>query len=417
MELTTYWDVDTTSNEASFHDISVAAQRLSSISENAPFANDHELTTLVAATTTEENFNNPNFPNLGSDDDDNADPVDAAVCQPVDDRKSAAKIYYDDVNVKDNEYDAVFDSREEKEDDDPNDNNYIDHNYEDDDDDEEDDEVVHTATSARAIDKLLSPNLAAFFANNENFEDNNDAMVNGDNDSSGLNNTFVRGGPKNPDVKNMTAAAAAFAMEHYQKERKAFTNRERCRRLKESEDNYNLSIGNNGCVSNKLRLMTEVAADHVVAGQNFPTTKIVSLRFAEEAIQALKHVVFGLSDVSKVTAKGPNFECTANKRDGLGWVVTDVFVNVCGKGISELNNAGRNVKPSSPLRATWLIDLLVEHIRSTPNLSNKSMRKLLQGYTTQYTLTNNLLQKVRSEGKAAIFGIPSLNVQYCHVLK
>jgi hypothetical protein len=127
--------------------------------------------------------------------------------------------------------------------------------------------------------------------------------------------------------------------------------------------------------------------------------------------------VFGLSDVSKVTAKGPNFECTAHKRDGLGWVVTDVFVNVHGKGISELNNAGRNVKPSSPLRATWLIDLLAEHIRSTPNLSNKTMGKLLQGYTTEYALTNNLLQKFRSEGKAAIFGIQSLNVQYCHVLK
>ncbi len=325
--------MDTTSNEALFHDISVAARRLSSISENAPFANDHELTTLVATTTTKENFN-PNFPNLGSDGDDNADPVDAAVCKPVNDRKPAAKIYDDDVDNEDNEYDAVFDSREEKEDDDPDDDDYIDHYYEDDNDDEEEDKVVCIATSIRAIDELISPNLAAFFANNENFEDNNDAMVNGDDDSSGLDNTFVRGGPKKPDVKIMTAAAAAFAMEHYQKERKAFTDHERCRCLKESEDNYDLSIGYTGCVSNKLQLMTEVAADRVVAGQNFPTKKIVSLRFAEEAIQALKHVVFGLSDVSKVTAKSPNFECMAHKRDGLGWVVTDVFINVRGKGIS-----------------------------------------------------------------------------------
>jgi hypothetical protein len=224
---------------------------------------------------------------------------------------------------------------------------------------------------------LISPNLAAFFANNENFEDNNDAMVNGDNDSSGLDNTFIHGGPKKPDVKNMTAAAAAFAMEHYQKERMAFTDREHRHHLKELEDNYDLSIEYTGCVSNKLRLMTEVAADRVVAGQNFLTKKIVSLQFAEEAVQVSKHVVFGLSDVSKVTAKGPNFECMAHKRDGLGWVVTDVFVNVRGKGISELDNAGRNVKPSSPLRATWLIDLLAEHIRSTPNLSNETMRKLL----------------------------------------
>jgi hypothetical protein len=274
---TTYRDLDTTSNEAPFHDISVAAQRLSSISENAPFANNHESTTLVATTTTEENFNNPNFPNLGSDDDDNAHPVDAAVCKPVDDRKPTAKTYDDDVNVEDNEHDAVFDSREEKEDDDPDDDDYIDQNYEDDNDDEEEDKVVHTATSVRAIDKLLLPDLAAFFANNENFEDNNDAMVNGDNDSSGLDNTFVHGRRKKPDVKNMTTAAAAFAMEHYQKERKAFADCERRHCLKELEDNYNLSIEYTGCVSIKLRLMTEVAADRVVAGQNFPTKKIVSL--------------------------------------------------------------------------------------------------------------------------------------------
>ncbi len=274
---TTYWDVDTTSNEAPFHNISVAARRLSSISENAPFANDHELTTLVATTTTKENFIDPNFPNLGNDDDDNANPVDAAVCKPVDDRKPAAKTYDDDINVEDNEYDAVFDSGEEKKDDDPNSDDYIYHNYEDDDDDEEEDEVICTATSVRAINELLLPNLAAFFANNENFEDDNDAMVNGNNDSSGLDNTFVRGGPKKPDVKNMTAAAAAFAMDHYQKERKAFTDHEHCRRLKELEDNYNLSIEYTGCVSNKLRLMTEVAAYRVEAGQNFPTKKIVSL--------------------------------------------------------------------------------------------------------------------------------------------
>jgi hypothetical protein len=206
----------------------------------------------VATTTTEENFNNPNFPNLGSDDNDNANPVDAAVCKPVDDRKPAAKIYDDDVNVEDNEYDAVSDSGEEKEDDDPNDNDYIDHNYKDEDDDEEEDKVICTATSVRAIDKLILPDLAAFFANNENFEDNDDAMLNGDNDSSGLDNTFVHGRPKKPDIKNTTADAAAFAMEHYQKERKAFTDHERRRRLKESEDNYDLSIGYTGCVSNKL---------------------------------------------------------------------------------------------------------------------------------------------------------------------
>jgi hypothetical protein len=123
------------------------------------------------------------------------------------------------------------------------------------------------------------------------------------------------------------------------------------------------------------------------------------------------------SDVTKLTDKGINFKCTANTRNGLGWVVTEVFVNVCGKGISDNDNAGRNMKPALPLRATWLIDLLLEQIQSTPNTSNDTMHKFLLGYTTNYSITDNLLQKVWSDGKTAIFGNPSLNVQYCHVLK
>jgi hypothetical protein len=163
--------------------------------------------------------------------------------------------------------------------------------------------------------------------------------------------------------------------------------------------------------------MTKVAADCVVVGQNFPTKKIVSFHFVEEPIRASKHVVFSSSDVTKLTAKGINFKCTANTRNGLGWVVTEVFINICGKGISENDNAGRNMKPASPLRATWLIDLLSEQIQSTPNTSSDTMRKFLLGYTTGYAITDNLLQRVWSDGKTAIFGNPSLNMQYCHVLK
>ncbi len=164
---------------------------------------------------------------------------------------------------------------------------------------------------------MLLPDLAVFFANNEKFEDNNDDIVNEDDYSRGLDNTFVCGGPKKPDLQNMTVATAALAMEQYQKERKAFTDC-KCRcRLKESEDYYDESIEYTGCVLNKLQLMTKAAADCVVVGQNFPTKKIVSLQFAEEAIWASKHVVFASSDATKLTAKGINFKCTANKRDGL----------------------------------------------------------------------------------------------------
>jgi hypothetical protein len=51
---------------------------------------------------------------------------------------------------------------------------------------------------------LLSRDLATFFANNENFEDKDDDMVNEDDYNSGLDNTFVRGRPKKPDLQYMT---------------------------------------------------------------------------------------------------------------------------------------------------------------------------------------------------------------------
>ncbi len=367
-------------NKALFHDISVQAPSLSSISENAPpVGNAHESTSLftvaASSSTTKDNFNIPNF---SSDDKDKGNDIDASICEPEDDRKPAAKTDDDDVDVNNNDYDAIFDSGEEKEDDNHDNDDYVeDENNDEDDEEEEEVEVVGTTTSFNPVDELLLPNLAAFFANNENFEDDDDDMVNEDDYNSGLDNTFICGGPKKPDLQNMTVAAATLLMEQCQKERKAFTDCKCRRRLKETEDYYDKSIEYTGCVSNKLRLMTKAAADRVVVGQNFPTKKIVSLQFAEEAIWASKHVVFASSDATKLTAKGINFKCTANKRDGLGWVVNEVFVNVCGKGISEKDNAGRNVKPASPLRATWLIDLLLEQIRSTPNISNNTMRKFL----------------------------------------
>jgi hypothetical protein len=98
--------------------------------------------------------------------------------------------------------------------------------------------------------------------------------------------------------------------------------------------------------------------------------------------------------------------------------VTELFVNVRGKGLSSTRNKSSSVKPSSLLRMKWLIDISFENIRDTPNLvPNTTMRKVLEVYAPDYTITENLLQKTRMEGKIAVFGVPSSNVQYCRVLK
>jgi hypothetical protein len=80
-------------------------------------------------------------------------------------------------------------------------------------------------------------------------------------------------------------------------------------------------------------------------------------------------------------------------------VVTELFVNALGKGLSSAWNKSTTVKPSSPLHIKWLIHFFFENIQETPNLSNATMRKLIEGYAPNYAITENLLQKARTEGK------------------
>ena len=130
-----------------------------------------------------------------------------------------------------------------------------------------------------------------------------------------------------------------------------------------------------------------------------------------------KYIVFNNSDTGRLSAVGDKFECVATQKDGCGWVVSCIHINVRGKGVNTALRSGKSQKPCSPLRAAWLIDLLSEQIRSTPNISNDVMRKYLKGYATDYAITDNLLQSTQSERKAYIIGKTELNVQYARVLK
>jgi hypothetical protein len=112
--------------------------------------------------------------------------------------------------------------------------------------------------------------------------------------------------------------------------------------------------------------MVDVATDCLQLGHNFPNKKTVSLCFVEEAIQVLKNIVFGSSNSTSVTAKGVNFLCSTNKTDNRGWVVKELFINVRGKGFTASERKKKSQKECSPVRVKWLINLLAEHIRSTP---------------------------------------------------
>ena len=51
-----------------------------------------------------------------------------------------------------------------------------------------------------------------------------------------------------------------------------------------------------------------------------------------------------------LTAVGNKFECTATKKDGCGWVVSCIYINVCGKGIKASARSNKMQKPASLLQ-------------------------------------------------------------------
>ena len=71
---------------------------------------------------------------------------------------------------------------------------------------------------------------------------------------------------------------------------------------------------------------------------------------------------FKSSDTGRLSAVGDKFECTATKKDGCGWVVLCIHINVCSKGIKASDRSGKLQKTASPLQATWLIGLFSEEI-------------------------------------------------------
>ncbi len=124
--------------------------------------------------------------------------------------------------------------------------------------------------------------------------------------------------------------------------------------------------------------MKDVTAKRPNLDDNFISKHIVLLCFAEEAIQVSKNVVCEKSDENRLSVIGVGFLCTACQSESRGWVVTELFVNVRGKGLSSALNKSSSVKPSSPLRVKWLIDIFFENIGNTPNLPHLTMCKVLE---------------------------------------
>ena len=139
--------------------------------------------------------------------------------------------------------------------------------------------------------------------------------------------------------------------------------------------------------------MKDAVVNCMKLGDSFSSSKhIVSLCFAEVAIQVSKNVVFQKRDTNRLLIVGIGFLCTACRLEAKGWLVTELFVNVQGKVLSSACKKS-NIVSSSLLQVKRIIDLLFENICETPNLSNVMMRKLIKGYAPDYAITTIVLQK------------------------
>ena len=166
------------------------------------------------------------------------------------------------------------------------------------------DNVIGTLTSS-----VPKPFLS-FFGDDDNYDDVEEEPLPFD-DNLAVRHTLVSGGPVEPNYAGMTVAAANMAQEQYVKERKHYTDRQRHLRMKQTEGVIDSDIVYHGDQSKKLRMMKDVTAKRTNLDDNFISKHIVSLRFAEEAIQVLKNVVCEKSDANMLSVIGVGFLCTA----------------------------------------------------------------------------------------------------------
>ena len=95
---------------------------------------------------------------------------------------------------------------------------------------------------------------------------------------------IIPGGPPKPDVRGMSKPEADIVLKAYGKERKAYTNKQRCARVKECQSvSVSKMSAYSGDNSTQLRTMKDVESNRLEEDHTFASKDILNLRIAEEA--------------------------------------------------------------------------------------------------------------------------------------
>ena len=275
---------------------------------------------------------------------------------------------------------------------------------------------------------------------------------------------------KEPDTTGMNDSKREEVMEEYIKLRKAWNDKKLNARRAGTPIDVEDCIG---VTVKSLRRMVDVEERRMKVGDTFPDKETVSLRIVEEInISDSSDATINRSDNRRMFASGTNFTICVLYNLHYGWrvdkcsIVKEKVEVVPNKKVaahdiqvgnpdadSEDDNededgdtesgelyhliiwtqnlncesicltnykfvlVGDSRQRRTPFKAEWLLPLLRSEISETPNMSNKKCRAILLDYIKDKFITEALLQNARTLTKQAIFGNPSINVQYATALK
>ena len=140
---------------------------------------------------------------------------------------------------------------------------------------------------------------------------------------------IIPGGPEPPDLSKYPESEQDAVLAAYLVKRKAFTNRDRHRRVKKSKSEAKLSGTVSGAQIEQLRCMSEVETHRLLEGDTFKNKEVLQLRISKEANLRGISLRAHRSDLMNRIVVGINFYVNALFFEHSGWVV---HTAVCRKG-------------------------------------------------------------------------------------
>ena len=222
-----------------------------------------------------------------------------------------------------------------------------------------------------------------------------------------------------PNYEGMTVTERQFAKDEYEKKRKAFTNQNRAKRLKEAALNKEKVESFTGCLHPTLRIMAEAEKSRLKAGHTFPDKEIPKLCEAKEAIHHSVHFHVPHSEVRQYNVYGKMFAVEANNIE----MTNGYYVNMCsvsdGDDFSQLDTSqydSKEKKRKTPFTTAMTVPLILRVIAVDPSVTNRTLWSFLEQYGKAIFFIDPIIQEARTQACVELFGMPDTNIKYAKAI-